>query len=454
MEKEQIGGNHLINQAVSKIVEESQRAVASLSGVSSLTEPKDVFYQAVGDVRGRGLFYPYVGSGQGKGALVKLVDGSVKLDLINGIGVHILGHNHPIVQEASLRATAYSDVVMQGNLQPNGEYCELGQKLLELVRRKSSLTHVWLTTSGSMANENALKSCRQYRSPGKYIIAMDHAFAGRTTMMAELTDNPAYKVGLPGYNEVVRVPFYNKNSATSAEDSLLVFQGHLDRLGPKNIAAFTFEPMQGEGGYNVAPREFFLPMLKLCKQHDIPVWWDEVQTFCRTGEFFAFETLDLGDYVDVCTIGKSLQGAATFYTKALNPKPGLISGTFAGASAALASGLAIINYLDTQRYMGPQGKVQKVHQKFIAGLKALNETTCKGLLRDAGGLGLMIAVTPLDGKKKTVIKLLHSLFVKGLICFGCGNEPFKLRFLLPATLQDFEIDQALGILEAGILEMS
>src|SRR6202012_104883 len=148
------------------------------------------------------------------------------------------------------------------------------------------------------------------------------------------------------------------------------------------------------GGYNVAPREFFIPLLDFCKQKAIPVWVDEVQTFTRTGNFFAFETLDFGQYVDVCTIAKTAQNGATLYTSEYNPKPGLIAGTFSGSSATLSAGLEILNMLDNDGYMGPSGKVMKIHNEFMAMLKKLSDTTCKGHLSDAEGMGLMVAVTP------------------------------------------------------------
>jgi acetylornithine/N-succinyldiaminopimelate aminotransferase len=212
--------------------------------------------------------------------------------------------------------------------------------------------------------------------------------------------------------------------------------------------------MQGEGGYNVAPREFFLPLLDFCREQKIPIWLDEVQTFTRTGQFFAFETLGLGEYVDVCTIAKTAQNGATFYTEEMNPKPGLISGTFSGATAALTAGLEILNMLDKENYMGPNGKVMQIHKEFIGMLNELNETSCKGLLHDAGGMGLMVAVTPFDGSKEKVEKLMHTLFKNGLICFTCGRGTYRLRFLIPAVTTTADIAAAKQILEKSILELA
>lgn len=443
---------NLIDQLVKQMLAKSEK-IKTVKGPENHRESEyGELVKATGEVRGRPLLYPYIGSGLGRGPYVQLRDGSIKMDLINGIGIHIMGHSHPEVIRASLEG-ALSDIVMQGNLQPNVEYLEYSKKLVSLASKKSRLKYVWLATCGSLANENALKASRQKMSPAKFIIAMDAAFAGRTTMMAEITDNPGFKQGLPDYNEVLRVPFYNKREKGSSEKSLSILKEHVERHKGQ-ICTFTFEPMQGEGGYNVAPREFFVPMLEFCREQGIPIWLDEVQTFARTGQFFAFETLDIGEYVDLCTIAKTAQNGATFFTEELNPKPGLIAGTFSGSTPALKAGMKILDILENERYMGSGGKIQEIHEGFISMLNHLNETSCKGLLQDAEGLGLMVAVTPLDGSKEEVSKLLQNLYKNGLITFSCGRKVTRLRFLLPAIMTKEDISLAGKIIEKSILEMS
>src|SRR5690606_9615914 len=124
-----------------------------------------------------------------------------------------------------------------------------------------------------------------------------------------------------------------------------------------NVGVYSFEPVQAEGGVNVAPREFFLPLLDFCKEKGIHICLDEVQTFACTGQFFAFDTLNIGSYVDVCTIAKTAQNGATFFTEEMNPKPGLIAGTFSGSTPSLRAGLEILEMLDNEGYMGPEGKI-------------------------------------------------------------------------------------------------
>ena len=441
----------LISELVSAVREEESALQTTRDPLPEALDNGQHSFDDIAKYRGRPLQYRFVGTGAGRGPYVEVEDGAIKMDLINGIGVHLFGHGHPKIREAAVRG-ALSDVVQQGNLGPNHEYMELSKKLVELASKKSRLKYAWFATCGTMANETALKIARQKNTPAKLIIAMENAFAGRSTMMAEVTDNPAYKEGLPNYNEVLRIPWYDAKNPRSSEEILRKFRD-IVAANPKQVAAFTFEPMLGEGGYRTAPREFFVPILEFCREQKIAVWADEVQTFMRTGELFAFETLSIGQYIDICTIAKTLQTGATLYTEEYNPKPGLVAGTFSGSSASLASGMAAIEIITQEGYLGKTGKIQKLHENFVAMLNRLNETTCKGQIREAGGMGLMIAATPLDGSKDKVNKLLQVLYKNGMIAFSCGRDPYRLRFLIPAILEQKDIDLAGNILEKSILEM-
>lgn len=449
----QIKQSEKIQSLIQDLVQEVTKLNGQVSGIRPAPEEfKDSSKQlldSVAALRGRPLHYPYIGTGSGRGPYVELEDGSVKLDLINGIGIHLMGHAHPRVMAAAVRGSL-ADIMTQGNLQPNNEYRLFTQKLVEIASKKSRLKHAWIATCGTMANENALKLSRQKNSPARYVMGFKDAFAGRSTMMAEVTDNPAYRQGLPEYNEVLRIPFYDKHDPKSAEKSLNAMKEHVAKH-EGNISVFGFEPMLGEGGYQAAPREFFVPMLEFCKSKGIAIWMDEVQTFTRTGEYFAFETLDLGQYVDICTIAKTAQVGATLYTEEYNPKPGLIAGTFSGSTPSLMAGIEMMNMLG-EGYLGKDGRISKIHQRFIGGLNKLNETSCKGIAQDAGGMGLMIAFTPHDGKKESVNSFLNKLYQNGVIAFPCGKDPVRARFLIPAIIQDEDIDIALQVIEKTLLE--
>ncbi|MCX7675541.1 MAG: aminotransferase class III-fold pyridoxal phosphate-dependent enzyme, partial [Bdellovibrionaceae bacterium] len=232
-----------IQELVQLIGEQSRHLTEVRAPQTSAEELGKAWRERTAQIRGRPLHYPFIGSGLGRGALVELMDGSVKLDFINGIGIHIFGHSHPKVMEAALWG-ALQDVVMQGNLEPNREYTLALEKLLELARPKSRLRYGWLATCGTMANESALKIARQKRGGARMIVAFENAFAGRSTLMAEITDNPAYREGLPEYHEVLRLPWYDKNNPRSAEITLAKFKEHVEKHG-SNIGVFVFEPMLG-----------------------------------------------------------------------------------------------------------------------------------------------------------------------------------------------------------------
>ena len=416
-----------------------------------MNEEVSLLYKKVEALRGRPLFLPYVGSGRGNGVYVELEDKSVKMDLVGGIGIHILGHSHPEIIKASLKASM-SDIVMQGNLQMNQDWIRLSDKLVKLATRHSKLVHSWLTTSGTMANENALKMIFHKNTPARKIVTMKKAFAGRSMMMGDISDNPDYKVGLPSYNDVLRLDFYNPDNPTrSKELALSQLREHISKH-PSNIAGFVFEIIQGEGGFRVAPRDFFVPLLEECKKNNIAIWADEVQTFARTGEFFAFETMNIGDYLDMVTIGKTPGIATTLFSDKYNPAPGIIAGTFAGSTVQMASGLKIIEILETGRFMGADGRVRKIYEKFRLNMTNLIKTTLKGFIKDINGMGLMIAITPYDGTKKTQAGLIQTFYKNGLITFGCGRDPYKIRLLPPAIISNDEIDIACKIIEKSTLE--
>ncbi len=405
--------------------------------------------EQIAQARGRGMLYPHVASGLGNGPYMEFCDGSVVLDFVSAIGVNILGHNHPAINAALINA-ALGDVVMQGNLQLNTEYAELSHKMSQLAQKNSRLKHCWISPSGSMSNENALKMLRQKNTPKRKIVAMCGAFAGRTTMMAAITDNPSYKIGLPTHYEedILRVQF--PHTAADATLSLKQLRAHISEHGD-DIAAFTFEPVLGEGGFWTTSKEHIEPLLQLCKKHGIGVWLDEVQTFARTGELFAFESLGIGEYVDVCTVGKALQNCATLFTPEYAPGPGLVAGTFASSTGALAAGVAVLDELTTKNYLGPGGRIKQIEKLFTQGIADLTRST--GLISHHTKAGLMHAFQVGMGDAESSLKLVQLLFKNGLLVYRCGRGPFRLRILVPAVATDAHINEALGILEQALLEL-
>jgi len=432
-----------------------------LTGVQAVDPSRKVSYDELiagfSELRGGNLFYRYIGSGVGNGALVELADGSVKYDMACGIGVHYLGHSDPSIAAALIDASI-SDVVMQGNLQQNEDGYRVSQSLLSMAGRTGSkLAHCFLTTSGAMANENALKLIFHHRQPADRLLAFEHCFAGRTMALAHVTDKPAYRNGLPQTLNVDYLPFFDANDpAGSTKRTLAVLKQHLDRhagnLG--RHAGMIMELIQGEGGYYPGDRDFFIALMTELKKHNIAVFVDEIQTFGRTTQPYAFQHFGVEEFVDVVTVGKMTQVCATLFADALKPPPGLISQTFTGATSALLASQAILNRLESGDLFGADGRVARLSDYFVSKLKAMADDHPQQVSGPFGCCG-MIAFTPFDGSADTIRQLLQRLFDAGVIAFVTGSHPSRVRFLPPlAVMDENDIDAVCEIVQNTLAQIA
>ena len=326
-----------------------------------------------GQLRGGDLYYPYLSTGEGQGPFVKLADGSVKLDFICGIGVHGLGHGHPALMNAGVVA-AMMDTVMQGNLQQFDFSVDLCEQLVGLACKDGApLEHVMLTTSGAMANENSLKLAYHARPGHQRVLAFDHCFAGRTLALSRLTDKAAYRVGLPPTIAVDYLPFFDQRQPDeSTARSLAAMHALLERY-PNDYAALWIELIQGEGGYNPGDRDYLIKLLDLARQHEIPIIFDEVQTFARTSEPFAFQHFGLSAYADIVTIGKISQVCATLFAPAFKPGPGLVSQTFTAGTWEILAAMVVLDTLQANGNFGQQSRNMRIFERFVAGFERLSK---------------------------------------------------------------------------------
>lgn len=398
------------------------------------------------DLRGGALYYPYLGTGLGNGALVQLADGSVKYDMITGIGVHVFGHSNAGLIEAIVRG-AVSDSVMQGNLQQNLDSMRLCRLLTHLACDSGAeLKHCFLSTSGATANENALKMMLQARSPASRILAFDNCFSGRTLALSQITDRPNNRQGMPTTLAVDYIPFYDANDPEgSIARSVVELQKLLERY-PGQHAGMIAELIQGEGGYYPAPREFFVQVFDLLRKHGIFIFLDEVQTFGRTDRFFAFQSLGLDAYADVVSIGKMSQVCATLFIEELKPGPGLISQTFTGATSSIHAALYVLEQFQEQGLLGEHGRTAQIHERFRGHFERLHAEHPE-LISGPWGQGGMIAFTAFDGSGEKTKAFLHELFSQGVIAFPAGANPTRVRMLPPLlVVTDDEIDDVCRII--------
>lgn len=407
-----------------------------------------------GSLRNGSLFFDYLASGIGNGPFVELADGSVKLDMITGIGVHGYGHSHPLMVEAAIDS-AVADTVMQGNLQQNTESYQLCDLLVNLANKSGGeFKHCFLTTSGAMANENSLKIAFQKNHPANRVIAFSHCFAGRTLALAQVTDKPQYRVGLPDTIAVDYLPFFKHDAPQRSTEIAVSHLKYLLDRHPGKYAALWMELIQGEGGYYPGDHHFFNALIDVAKAANVCVIADEVQTFCRTTRPYAFQHFDLDKSVDVVTIGKISQVCATLFTDQYKFQPGLISQTFTGSTMAINSALAIVNGLVQQGNFGPDGRNQKLHDHFVEGIKKVGQQY-PGSISGPHGIGGMVALTPFDGSAEVASDMAKRLFDAGLMSFMAGGSPARLRFLMPiGCVTPDHIDLACQILSQVVGEMA
>lgn len=397
--------------------------------------------------RGGATYFPYLASGVGSGPWVELVDGSVKLDFISGIGVHGLGHSHPAQVKASMRA-ALDDTIMQGNLQQHRPSLQVCEKLLSLATKNgSALAHCLLSTSGAMANENALKIAFHNRAPADRLIALDNCFAGRTIATAQLTDRPQYRAGLPTALAVDYIPPADPEHSIESQERSLAALDKLLKRHPGKYAALWLELVAGEGGYYAGSNEYFLKLIERAKQDDVLIIFDEVQTFGRLSEAYAFQHFGLDEYADIVTIGKVTQLCATLYQTQLKPKSPILSQTFTAASSSIEASLAMLEEMETHGCFGEQSRNIANHDYFAGHLQRLAESY-PGKISGPHGCGMMVALTPGDGSVDDAKRLVHALYEAGLMSFVAGGNPSRVRFLPPpAITTEAHIDAAISIIE-------
>lgn len=441
-----VAGSFKIQQGIDLVLE----GLRELSAEAAALPPDDYrrLVDEVGRLRGRPLFLPYLSSGIGRGARVRLADGRWVIDLALGIGVHFFGHGDPDLVRTALEA-AIEDTAMQGNLQMGEPYARLLSLLL--AHSGPRLRHGWIANSGAEANETALKIIRQKKAPALEIVVFRGCFHGRTTTMAELTDRPDYRRGQPSRETVHTLPFFSPDDPDWIDGTRAELRALLAARRGK-IAAVAFELVQGEAGFRTAPRAFFEALMEECRREGVAVWVDEVQTFGRTGELFAFEKLGLGDYVDVVTIGKMLHAAATLFTEELNPEPGLVSGTYAGSTVGLAVGRRIVERLLAGRYLGRGGRIERLGALAEEGLARISRDLGPWRAGPIDGIGAMWALELPGADHEAVCRVVRRAFDAGLLLYYGGSGPYRLRLFVPAILDEADLDEALGILRKALAE--
>lgn len=399
-----------------------------------------------------------------RGARVTDVEGRDLIDFAAGIGVMATGHNHPKVVAAAKRQmddfvhTCFHVVPYEGYV-----------RLAEELNARTPGSHekkTMFANSGAEAVENAVKIARAHTNrPG--ILCFDNAFHGRTLLAMTLTSKISpYKHGFgPFAPEVTRVPYaycYRcPFGATGPESCALecaenLTQAFINEVDPTSVAAIIAEPVQGEGGFVVAPPAFLKRVQEIGAEHGILFIADEVQSgFGRTGNLFACEAA--GVVPDLMTMAKAL--ASGFPLSAVTgradlmetPQVGGLGGTYAGNPISIAAALATLEIIDEERLVDRAREMGKiVRTRFEAMAQKYD------LIGDVRGLGLMLAMELVTDRKTKApataetAKAVGLAQEKGLLLVKAGTYSNVIRLLPPLTIGQEDLVEGLDILEEAI----
>jgi len=388
------------------------------------------------------------------------VEGKRYIDFAGGIGVLNTGHRHPKVMAAVQEQIArYTHTCFQ--VLPYEPYVELAERLNQLAPGGGPNKTLFLTT-GAEAVENAVKIARAYTGRSA-LIAFNGGYHGRTMMTLGLTGKVLpYKAGFgPFPAEIFHVPFPTKVHGVTAEQSLAALQNIFKfDVEPERVAAIIIEPVQGEGGFYVAPFDFLKKLRGLCDEHGILLISDEVQAGAgRTGKFFAIE--HSGVVPDLITLAKSIAGGIPIAAVVGRADvmdsvgPGGLGGTYAGSPLGCAAALAVLDVFEEEGILERSLQVGEHLQKRLQAMA--DRMDCIG---DVRGLGAMVAMELFKGGEQRLPdpdlakQLVAAAAQRGLILLSCGIFGNTIRVLVPLTASDELVDEGLDIIESCLGELT
>jgi 4-aminobutyrate aminotransferase len=408
--------------------------------------------------------YPLVAK-RGRGLRVEDVDGNEFLDFAAGIAVTSTGHCHPEVV-AAIQKQAAELIHISGTDFYNEPLTQLAEKLSAIAPMRGP-HRVFYGNSGAEAVECAIKLAR-YHTRRQNIIAFFGAFHGRTMGALSLTaSKPQQKRRfgplMPGVTHV-RYPYAYRGCTGGPQEEEAFSLGcarYIEEklfktiLPPEEVAAIVVEPIQGEGGYVVAPDNFLRELRAICDKHGILLVADEVQSGAgRTGKWWAIQ--HSGVEPDIVCIAKGIAsgmplGVCLSKAEVMDWVPGSHASTFGGNPVSLAAALATVDILEREAI----GNAAKVGAKILDRLNGWKKT--HALVGDVRGRGLMIGIELVKNKetREPATELRNRVeevaFEKGLIILGCGET--SIRLCPPLIVSEQEATVALDILEDALTQV-
>ena len=392
---------------------------------------------------------------QGRGALVTDVDGNTFIDFTGGVGCLNVGHANPRVVAAAqdqLERFTHTDFTIV----PYEVYVTLAERLIGAAPIRGRAKAAFFN-AGTEAVENAIKFARAYTGRPA-VIAFEGGFHGRTLLSLSLTSKThPYKAGLgPFAPEIYRVPFAQDYRGPSTAEALAALERtFVTQVAVEHVAAIVIEPVQGESGFVVAPAEFLAGVRKLCDEHGIVLVVDEIQTgFGRTGRMFAIE--HYGVEPDLMTLAKSIAAglplSAVIGKAEIMDAPGdsAIGGTYVGNPVAQAAALAVLDVLEEDGLVERAAEIgERIRSRMLGWQDRFRE------IGDVRGLGAMLAVELVRDRETKepaadlATAVVEAALERGLILLKSGIYGNCIRVLLPLSIEDGELDEALAVWEAA-----
>jgi 4-aminobutyrate aminotransferase/(S)-3-amino-2-methylpropionate transaminase len=401
------------------------------------------------------VYLPVVAA-EAHGSTITDVDGNTFIDFTGGVGVLNVGHTHPRVVEA-VQEQAARFIHTDFTIVPYEVYVTLAERLLEVAPFKGPAKAAFFN-AGSEAVENAVKFARAYtRRPA--VIAFEGGFHGRTLLSLSLTSKThPYKAGLGPFSpEVYRVPFPYEYRGVTAEAALEALErAFLTDVAPETVAAIVMEPVLGEGGFVPAPRAFVEGVRAICDREGIVFVADEVQTgFGRTGRMFAMEHFAVEP--DLMTVAKSiaaglpLSGVLGKAEIMDAPAEGGVGGTYVGNPVAQAAALAVLDVFEEEQLVERGRRVgDTIRGRMLAWQERFPA------IGDVRGLGAMLAIELVEDPATKApapgiaTRVAAEAAQRGLLLLKAGVHGNCIRVLCPLTIENRELDEALGAWEEAL----
>lgn len=384
-------------------------------------------------------------------------DGRRYIDFAGGIGVMNTGHRHPKVM-ARIQQQLEGVVHSCFQVMPYEPYIELAEELNKRAPIAGKAKTLFITT-GAEAVENAVKIARAYtKRPG--VIAFGGGYHGRTLLTLGLTGKvDPYKIGFgPFPADIFHArfphPYHGVTVADTLQDIANLFKYDIEA---SRVAAFIIEPVIGEGGFVPAPPELMRALRAICDEHGILLIADEVQSgFARTGKLFAMEHFDVK--ADLITTAKSLAGGMPLSgvvgrAEVIDaPAAGGLGGTYGGNPVACAAALGVLEVIDSENILARSTKLGETLAAYVGNL-AKEPALGIGEIRHLGAMFAFELIkpgtenTPDDVASKALTAKAAEL---GLILLSCGVYANSIRVLVPITIEDALLTEALAILEKAL----